>query len=392
MRIHLLITIFGFATWGDTFGGQHFADAAAQRVLGCIDGQCGPPVSPHGYYQGSWRRWPNSKDTPVVTRPPGLAPLEPVVPEPVDEGRTRRRTRSDRPLDPEDMGVDTGMNAQPFVPDPTDNSNPFNNVVDESDLPNSPAGVDAGTNGAAGPDLDNDPLFAPPQLDNSTEEDGNSLFDIPVDPGSAPPAGDDTGFDSPADLFDQSGLPSAPAKQFARRLAARSIKSRGVHLQARGKLTTTSISAKPGAAKIVTSPTEDKTDTEKNPAINLTSYNETTSNQEALSESPAPIAPLLDEQIRDAEKLPSAGGLEDRAATASHDLTFEGSNPLRRGSMNQALSSGSQHSKTAPLSSPPSTIPVEASTHQSPVASKRSLSQAVAHRSLRDTIRRNPLR
>ena len=315
----MAVSLFASETvWGQ----HHHAAAAAQRVVGCIDGQCGIPVSPFGHYQGSWRRWPYSKDTPVERRPIGKSPLDSIVPDAVEESRIRPRTRSDRPLDPKDMGLDAGSDMQPFVPNPADQNNPFNNTVEESDLPNSPIGPGDATDNAS------DSLFSPTVPETDAEDSGGSLFDIPTNPPST-----DSGA---GDLFDQSHFFPPPPSQRTPKLGTRSIISRGVSLQARGKLTNQVVQVVSSAgAKL---PEQSKSEQPViDDTLGLASYSESVPDTRAL-ETPTKLSPsaarLTASQIEDVQKLPT----KDDLAPSRNTMMPAATEPVRRNPLRRSAS------------------------------------------------------
>jgi|GEM_PF-3787232 len=131
-------------TVGSAFAVEHNSFSAPQSTVGCENGNCQPRTSSFGHYSPSWRPWPGSRSIYEGYRKAneGVTTEEEWLPDPRDETRFERRTRSDRPLDPEPGGG--GMLNE------VDPNNPFNQVVPETDMPDGvlPDGIAPGGNGA----------------------------------------------------------------------------------------------------------------------------------------------------------------------------------------------------------------------------------------------------
>ena len=356
-----------------SLAGNHHIESPAHRCAGCIDGSCGVP-SPYGYYRGGWRRWPGSRDSTMDDMDQGTTPREPVVPEPAEEGRTRPRTRSDKPLDPDEL-ADA---LEPMIPGAMDEANPFSNSVPESDLP-------APGTGAGNPFGGGDPGGLVPTPTDGGGFDGGgfngggageSLFDNDVTaPGGdeidfGPAGGDDLPADDPGDVFDFSG-------------PTRSIKSRGLQLQKGIQLN--SVASLPTS---VTGPGFDLPFDDSvggrvsEKSVGLVSFDE--------------FAPSDFESLSNPQPKPLSGTQVEEAIQLQSESTE--SNPLRRGRPNlrrktASTSQTSQSNLEQLLASdeviiPEASAPVEPKT--APVT--RSLATAASSRSLRSNLRPNPLR
>ena len=166
-------TISVALTFGSAFAVEHNSHSAPHRTVGCEDGNCQPRSASFGHYSPSWRKWPEARAIYEGFRSAeeGVSSEEDQLPEPRDEIRFERRTRSSRPLDPEPPGLLDDV--IPSSTDETDPNNPFNQLVPETDLPG--AGGDNGAGDAGG---------------------GFGGFDNPAEGGFDNPAGG--GFDNPA--------------------------------------------------------------------------------------------------------------------------------------------------------------------------------------------------
>lgn len=387
-----------FASINGATAGQHYVEPGTQSVAGCIDGACGTPAGPYGHYQGSWRRWPYSKDSQLPANRQGTIAREPFVPDVLDEGRTRPRTRSDRPLDPKDMGSSAGVGTLPLVPAPGDEANPFNNTVDDSDMQaggNPSEGVGEGNPFPPAGGNATDPLFDSPPAFDEPAPGGDADFGVP---------GDDANSDEIPDLFGHSELIPPPTKKVRRQEAIRSIKSRGV------TLLKDSQSIKIGSSKQITRGLENPSPDQGN--IDLVSF-EDFETKSRSAQMPQRIAKLSESQVVETSTLPpkqpgdanqslavdeSHAANEDAAESElEHDSVAQdelpSQNPLRKGKSTPRKPVKSTTPKAAQAKATPIVeLPKKAEFEMHANSESRTLSQAVASRSLRDTLRKNPLR
>ena len=168
-----------------------FGLVALSDGQGCLDGNCTPRATTWGHYEPQWRRWPGATTYQGYRKPiPAVSVPEPKVPDAINETRSSEVTRSDRPLDPEDM-----PNMPPPVVPGAEGEDPFSNTVDESDIPAPEMGVGAGGDMGAGGGG-----FQPPNAEAIPEpaQAGGGMFDAL--PGNEPPApaGDNELFPNPA--------------------------------------------------------------------------------------------------------------------------------------------------------------------------------------------------
>lgn len=225
----LLVTAIGsllFLTPMVIAGNHPILESAPHRCSGCEDGKCQPNASRHGHYPTTWRRWPGATEYPGFRNPkPSVSVPESQLPEPLNEVRTEKRSRSEDPLEPEtgdavDMGGygAGGITPSEAIPPANSETDPFK-TVPESELP-SP------TNG--------DPLGPGPMNTDAEASRFDNGFDdiLPTEPTEPGPAADEPipGFgDEPSDSFEDSfdfGLISPPTKPNTNASAVRSIKNR----------------------------------------------------------------------------------------------------------------------------------------------------------------------
>ena len=167
-----------------------FGLVALSDGQGCLDGNCSPRTATWGHYEPQWRRWPGATTYQGYKKPmPAVSVPEPKVPDAINETRSSELTRSDRPLDPEDIPA-------PMVPG-VEGEDPFSNTVDESDIP---AGVEAGGGGDVGAGGDMDGGFQPPGTEAIPEPaaPGGGMFDNLPGNDAPAPAGDGGLFPAPA--------------------------------------------------------------------------------------------------------------------------------------------------------------------------------------------------
>ena len=111
---------------GETPRAASLGESAPHRCVGCATGNCAPGPVNYGHYRPIWRRWPIA-DRLAEDRREDAADIPPVeVPDPVDEVRSRPRTRSTEPTDgairPE---LPQTPGALDTTPSPEANGDPF---------------------------------------------------------------------------------------------------------------------------------------------------------------------------------------------------------------------------------------------------------------------------
>ncbi len=181
--------------WCDDVAGASFGGSEGHACSGCADGTCVPRAASYGHYRTVWRRWPaGTAPTTTVSRDGSISELpDAEIPDVVDEGRIRKRTRLSKPT-----GDESGAKPSevaPKVPDVLDEvpgqdqeDDPFRNIPDDDmglDLrPGTKAEPGNGLpkDDGGGFELPGDDLFAPEGEIDSTpsqpqEPPSDSRFD-----------------------------------------------------------------------------------------------------------------------------------------------------------------------------------------------------------------------
>lgn len=226
-----------WASGGLLAGNPLLRSNSVDRTSGCIDGNCPPNTSGFGFYPTSWRQWKGTSTYQGFRKPtPRTSIPAERVPDRLNEMRSAPQTRSEEPL--EDENVDriptyepAPAAGQPTLPPATNATDPFL-TVPESELPDDGFGPAAGRFEAEPAESDR---FGAPAPSTPGVEPGpfDSLLPEPTTPGpfnDLPNESDDDEINF--DLGRLNSPPTLQSVQPTRRPQLRKVALKNVELSA----------------------------------------------------------------------------------------------------------------------------------------------------------------